>query len=591
MKAVFMVSLLLCSLLWSAPLRNAPTILEQPDGTKYDCFMTGDEYYHRAHDANGFTIIKDLATDWNVYAQKQGPDLTPTTFIPGRDDPAARGLTPHLLPDESILRQRFQNWRGSNRDEYGRAPTIGTIENLVIFIRFAGETEFGQPLQLYNDMHNSLSQASMRGYFLEESSGQLTVNSSFYPLSAGSMVFSWQDVNPRNYYYPQSAGNPIGYPPGPPTDPDQNGFIRLHTMMVNAVNAIAPMIPPNLNIDVDNNFKVDNLSFVCRGNADATSTIFWPHYWVMDAYPVTPLAYIPYMGILRQADDYNFSLQYPDPLYVGYGGGIDAAEISHEFSHTLGFPDLYHYTWDGVNPCGYWDLMDYCYQVPQHHLAYMKWKYGGWFAAPNPLPAAGTSCTLTAVGTNPFDHYMHQMPTGEQIWIEYRQAVGMYETRVPGSGLIIYRVDQSLFPWGNAGGPPDEVYVYRPNVAPGWPDGNINTAHYAWDNGHTAINMFTDPAPFSQSMPGFIDPQFSIHSVGSALMTGPVMPFVVGTVTPNIWTGVMDTNWFNSGNWSLGAVPVSTDFVIVAWSAMNICNIPLTPPGMQAVCQDLRVEA
>ena len=68
MKTVFvsLVSLLLFTLLWSAPLRNVPTVLEQPDGSKYPCFMTGDEYYHRAHDANGFTIIKNLDTGWNI---------------------------------------------------------------------------------------------------------------------------------------------------------------------------------------------------------------------------------------------------------------------------------------------------------------------------------------------------------------------------------------------------------------------------------------------------------------------------------------------------------------------------------------------
>lgn len=583
MKTVFvsLVSLLLFTLLWSAPLRNVPTVLEQPDGSKYPCFMTGDEYYHRAHDANGFTIIKNLDTGWNVYAQKLGPDLSPTTYIPGKDDPAARGLVPNLMPDESILRQRVQNWRGTGRDKYGRAPTIGAIENICIFVRFAGETEFGDALQLYGDMHNSSIQASLRGYFLEESAGQLTVNSTFYPTAPGTMVLSWQDANPRNYYYPQSPSNPIGYPPGPVADPDRFGWIRLHTMFANVVNFIAPMIPPGLIIDADGDAQVDNVSFICRGAADATSALFWPHSWQMNTYPAVPLAFIN----MFQAVDYNFNLQYPDPMYVGYGGGIDPALVCHEFSHTLGFPDLYHYTWSGVNPCGYWDLMDTCYQVPQHHLAYMKWKYGGWFATAPMLPASG-ACALSAVYSNPFSCYRYFMPTGEEIWMEYRKALGYYETRVPNSGLIFYRVDQAYYPWGNGGGPPDEVYVYRPYVPSSPPDGNINWAAFAWEQSMTAFNQSTDPNPFSQSMPGFVAP-LNIHSIETN--TGPQMNFVVGTVIPVIWRGTTDTNWYNPLNWSTGMVPTATDFVIIppvgGWFQ---CQVPLLP--MPAVCFDLRNE-
>ncbi len=584
MKTIMLIGFLLflCNLLWSAPLRNVPTILEQPDGTKYSCFMTGDEYYHRAHDKDGFTIIKDLDTGWHVYAQKQGQDLVPSPYIPGVDDPASRGLAHHLMPDESILRQRFQHWRGPNRDEYGRAPTIGTIENLCVFVRFAGETEFGQPVQLYSDMHNSSSIASMRGYFLEESAGQLTVNSTFYPTTPATMVVSWQDPNPRNYYYPQSAANPMGYPAGPVGDPDRFGWIRLHTMFSNAVNFIAPMVPPGMMIDADGDMLVDNVSFICRGNADATSALFWPHFWQMNAYAAVPPTFIN----MFQAVDYNFSLQYQDPLYVGYGGGIDAAEISHEFSHTIGFPDLYNYTWSGVNPCGYWDLMDYCYQVPQHHLAYLKWKYGGWFAGPNPLPPGGTACTLNAVATSPFDHYMFQMPTGEQVWVEYRKAMGLYETRVPNSGLIFYRVDQTLFPWGNAGGPPNEVYVYRPFVSTMPPDGNINWAAFAWELSMTAFNTLTDPNPFSQNTPGFIA-NMNIHSIESNASAQ--MNFVVGTVLPVIWTGLADNNWFNPANWNTGMVPTPMDFVIIPpVGGWFLCQVQ--PVGMPAVCQNLRNE-
>ena len=37
----------------------------------------------------------------------------------------------------------------------------------------------------------------------------------------------------------------------------------------------------------------------------------------------------------------------------------------------------------------------------------------------------------------------------------------VFEEKLPGSGLLIYRIDQRFE--GNADGPPEGIYVYRPN--------------------------------------------------------------------------------------------------------------------------------
>ncbi len=48
---------------------------------------------------------------------------------------------------------------------------------------------------------------------------------------------------------------------------------------------------------------------------------------------------------------------------------------------------------------------------------------------------------------------------------------------------------------GNAGGPPDEVYVYRPGGTPSV-DGNVNQANFSIDVGRTEINDTTNPSSF-----------------------------------------------------------------------------------------------
>ena len=594
MKAFFTACfiLLACSLLLSAPLRNMETELRQPDGSVFSCLMSGDEYYHRPHDSNGYTIMLDNQTGWHVYADKQGPDLVPTSFIPGVDDPAARGLTPNLMPDISILRRNFESFRGSGGDLYGRAPHTGVVNNICVFIRFSDQTEFGLPVSGFDNIYNSTVSASMYGYFKEESDDQLDVTTTFYPNPAGGLIVSYQGSNPRSYYLPQSPANPGGYPqPGGSWD-HSVGYQRLHNLLFAALVHIAPMVPPGLNVDMDGNGSVDNISFICKGQADATG-ILWPHAWVLDAiFPVPPAAYI--HGAMP--DEYNFEPQLADPIYGG--GGADVAIVCHEFSHSLGFPDLYHYVGDGIDPCGWWDLMDHCFGTPQHHLAYMKMKYGQWFqpAEVQPLPPMG-SATLTAFsGGDPFDCFNYQLPTGEEIWFEYRRNVGTYESTLPGTGLIMYRINPSMT--GNAyvndplyPGLLDEVYVYRPYVTAGNPNGAINLAHYAWELMRTAINQFTDPAPSSASSPGFIAPLniYAIGTNGSTSISFEIM--TAGSPVPVIWTGKTDNNWFNAGNWTTGAVPTASDFTIIAQDPyMGVaCTIPLSP-GPGAVCGPLRVE-
>ena len=105
---------------------------------------------------------------------------------------------------------------------------------------------------------------------------KLSIISTFYPTTSGTTVISFQDSHPRNYYMPyDSIANPIGY--------TTDGDFREHTLLKDAVNAIASQIPTNLNIDSDNDGKVDNVVFImkeqhlhgvlCSGLTNIISTI------------------------------------------------------------------------------------------------------------------------------------------------------------------------------------------------------------------------------------------------------------------------------------------------------------------------------
>ena len=240
------------------------------------------------------------------------------------------------------------------------APTNGTINNLVIFIRFSGESEFGQNISVYDGWFNSGTN-SQKNYYLEASYNQLTVNTTFYPLAQNNLVVSWQDSHPRAYFQPYNATtNPTGY------NGDDERRNREFTLLQNAVAAVASQVPASLNIDSDGDDNVDNVVFIVSGSAGEWSSLLWPHRWaIYDRYV--------YLNGKRV---YDFNFQLKDFL-TSRGVGV----ICHEFFHTLGAPDLYHYTGNGIDPAGSWDLMCSDQNPPQYMTAFMKWKYGNWIAA------------------------------------------------------------------------------------------------------------------------------------------------------------------------------------------------------------------
>ena len=46
------------SLVQAAYLTNIATKITQPNGVELKCFVSGDEFYHRLHDEDNYTIIK-----------------------------------------------------------------------------------------------------------------------------------------------------------------------------------------------------------------------------------------------------------------------------------------------------------------------------------------------------------------------------------------------------------------------------------------------------------------------------------------------------------------------------------------------------
>jgi len=503
MKTIRLISLLLflaiSGNLSAAYLEYVPQQLTQPDGSTLNCFASGDEYYHWLHDSNGYTIILNPGTGFFVYADKSGAELIPTALLPGRDNPSAAGLRPGLNISQDRYRQLFNTKFKDPSFKSARSySNTGDYNNLVIFIRFTGQNEYTESLTVYSSAFNGSGIVSMNEYFKEVSKTQLNISSTFYPAPSGTTIVSYQDSHTRRYYQPYSASNTEGY------RTETDNINREMTLLKNAAEFVRAQVEGSgIDYDHDNDGKIDNVCFIIQGRTDGWSDLLWPHRWVLYQYDVR-------IGGAR-VYDFNFQLS----------EGLGVSVLCHEMFHSLGAPDLYRYENDDITPVGPWDLMAHNKTPPQHMSAYMKMKYGKWFSQIPAITADG-NYSLKPLSSDGYAAYKIPSPnsTTEFFVVEYRKAAGRFESSLVGTGLIIYRINQSLE--GNADGPPDEVYVYRPNGT-NRSNGNINAAPYSSNLGRTEFSDNTSPSCFlSTGAAGGI----KISNIGAA---GETISFTVGS--------------------------------------------------------------
>jgi M6 family metalloprotease-like protein len=467
--------LLLSNYLFTALINDIPMEISQPDGTVISCFASGDEFFNYYHDENGFTIIQ--AEDGFYYwAIEEAGNVIPSSYRVDLIQPESVNLRPFAKISLENYQKRKKEFFSGYDQNISRPPHIGEMNNIAIYIRFSNDTEFTTPRSVYDDDMNAQDEVSVYHYFNEVSYNQLEITSTHYPVSPLNTNISYQDSYPRSYYQAYNAyTNPDGY---------QNytqRTLREHTLLMNAVAFVEDEIPTNLNIDGDGDNRVDNVCFIIRGSSGAWAELLWAHRWSLFSFDVRIHG--------KRVWDYTFQ---PETQC-----GIST--LCHELFHTLGAPDLYRYETAGT-PVGPWDLMSSGFV---HMGAWMKYKYaqGNWI---NDIPVISGSGTftlnpLTSPENNAYK-ILSPYSNTEFFIVEYRNGEGLYESNLPGTGLLVYRIN-SLYD-GNADGPPDEVYIYRPNGTT-TSDGSTNSANFGAHVGRTMINDDTNPSCFlSNGNPG-----------------------------------------------------------------------------------------
>lgn len=508
------------------------------------CFLTGDEYYHRLHDAKGYTIVQNPETGYWVYADtvhwraENGErrteseerradkgelrwDLVATRYVAGSVDPATLGISPNLGVDRETWRQlqhRYdvpkemgndeENGLSDDSRQRNAAKTSGrnhgTLNNIVIFVRFSDDAEISTPFTTIDAMFNdsSANAVSMYNYFKHASYNKIFIPTYYYPVPNGNNIISYQDSMPRSYYMPYNAvTTPNGYQD---ENERRNREFGLLERAVNYINDYHP-ISTSIELDMDNDGFVDNICFVVKGTFTGWNDLLWPHKWSL---------YDRYVYINgKRVFTFNLQLEGSGEHY------FSSSTFCHEMFHTLGAPDLYHYyNYTDVSGVGSWDLMCNNTNPPQHMSAYMKWKYGNWLDMIPEITIPGTY-TLHSLADSGYSNCAYKIAAQEpNQWyiLEYRDNTELFETALPGKGLIIFRIDERFEGNADFDGNDyfDEVYLFRPYANNDTTNGEPAQAFFRYGSGRTAFTPSTNPRPWLSG--NVIDTTFAIINVGVA---------------------------------------------------------------------------
>jgi len=356
--------------------------------------------------------------------------------------------------------------------ENGAINESASFANIVIFIKFADETSYEAPYDYtyYESLFNSLTVASLKSYYLEVSYNQLTIES--YIVNDGTTMIYFQDINDRSYYevYDETT-NPNGYDGSAGNTQGD----REHALLKRAIDYVETndLVSDTIDLDVNSDGDVDSITFMVSGEDNGWNKLLWPHKWNLASYyNYNTGEYYADAPMINGLYAYAYTFELLGNT-AAYERKVDVGVLCHETFHLISAPDLYHYDrYFNIEPVGDWGLMEGTTEISSHMLGYMKQMYGNWITSVDEITESGTY-TLAPMADAADNLYKIDLGhSNEFIYLEYRLQEGLYETYLPNTGLLVYRVDFDYFDEGNVSGyysttglPRDELFIFRPGIS------------------------------------------------------------------------------------------------------------------------------
>ncbi|MBI5387038.1 MAG: M6 family metalloprotease domain-containing protein [Verrucomicrobia bacterium] len=437
----------------AVPANPQPREVTQPDGTKIQLRLRGDEFFSWHETIDGYVVAKDAADGFWKFAQPATGKAAFSALAGARvglADPARLGLRKHALPEVKVLRALIEERRQAllgqpvelavpeapagqpkTKPSGTHSPKIAvsgvkTIKNLVILACFSdhwdsgnntvlpsyGRVDTNEYINLFNQVGYNADGAagSVKDYYKEVSYGKLTLDST---------ITVWVQLPHDRAYY--GEGEHGGHP----------GWLA-----ADAVEAADAAGVDFSLLDSDGDGWVDCLDIIHSGYGEEATG---------DANDVWSVKGS--MSNMVTKDRVKMFTYHTEPaLRDSSGTGIERiGTICHETGHFFGLPDLYDYS-GTIQGLGSWCLMSggswngTSGTRPGHFSAWCKVFLG--FAKTFPIHSK-TGLSLPRVEDNAVVGMLRDgMSNDEYFLIENRATTGFDDSGDVFSGLLIYHVDQ-----------------------------------------------------------------------------------------------------------------------------------------------------
>ncbi|WP_455512862.1 M6 family metalloprotease domain-containing protein [Leyella stercorea] len=414
----------------AVPAKKLQKVITLTNGTQVSVELRGDEYLSWWEGTDG-TAYRATA-DENVFEAFDLEAQKPAAAA--RRARTEQGRVARLARVKNSLKGADDKMRGLGGDHI---TYKGVKKGLVVLVDFKNKKfADGHDLEYYKNVINGKDFSdeeegyvgSVRDYFLAQSNGQFELDFDV----VGPVTMS------KNYGY---YGNDGAY------QKDE----KVYEMIKEACDGIQDQV--NLkDYDWDGDGEADQVFFLYAGLGQASggsAGTIWPHESELRYWPCGVLSYSTgKINTYACANELQPETQ-GSSRYISAGIGT----ICHEFSHCLGFADMYDTTGGGGYGMSVFDVMDQgSYNgngfVPCNYTAFER-IYAGWVEAIE-LESPATVKDMKSVSDygRPFIMYNYKN-TNEYFLLENRQNTGWDKGLYGSNGLLIVHVNYVPSRWAN----------------------------------------------------------------------------------------------------------------------------------------------
>lgn len=412
------------------PAKKLQKVITLTNGTQVSVELRGDEYLSWWEGTDG-TAYRATA-DENVFEAFDLEAQKPAAAA--RRARAEQGRVARLARVKNSLKGADDKMRGLGGDHI---TYKGVKKGLVVLVDFKNKKfADGHDLEYYKNVINGKDftdeeegyVGSVRDYFLAQSNGQFELD--------------------FDVVGPVTMSNNYGYYGG---DGAYQKDEKVYEMIKEACDGIQDKV--NLkDYDWDGDGEADQVFFLYAGLGQASggsAGTIWPHESELRYWPCGVLSYSTgKINTYACANELQPETQ-GSSRYISAGIGT----ICHEFSHCLGFADMYDTTGGGGYGMSVFDVMDQgSYNgngfVPCNYTAFER-IYAGW-VEPIELIDPATVKDMKSVSDygRPFIMYNYKN-TNEYFLLENRQNTGWDKGLYGSNGLLIVHVNYVPSRWAN----------------------------------------------------------------------------------------------------------------------------------------------